>query len=62
MKIDADEHGTLVLTEIYASAILRTSEGNELAICMRDDTFEMTVIGSDQWFRADIETGKIEEV
>lgn len=58
---EIDGH-TLVLQKIYNSAVLRTAEGNEFAICMRDDTFEMTVIGSDKWYRANIEEGTIEEL
>ena len=62
MKVDVDEQGNIVLKEIYNSVILETAEGNQFAICMRDDTVEMTVIGSQQWYRANIQEGNIEEL
>lgn len=64
MKIEATEldGGTIVLKEVYNSIILETAEGNRFAICMRDDTVEMTVIGSDKWHRADMQTGDINEL
>jgi len=62
MKTDADEDGNLVLKEIYNSAILETKGGNKLAICMRDNTIEMSVPGSDKWFRVEMETGDIKEI
>jgi len=61
MKIDVDEQGNIVLKEIYNSAILETAEGNKFAICMRDDTVEMTVVGSDRWYKANMQDGSIEE-
>ncbi len=65
MKIDVDEEGTLILKEVYNSIILETSEGNRFVVCMRDDTFEMKVLTEDWkndiWYRANIETRKIEE-
>lgn len=62
MKIEVNEQGSLVLKEVYNSIILETEEGNKFAICMRDDTVEMTVAGSDKWFRANMDTGQIEEL
>jgi len=56
----AGEDTCLLLKEIYSNTILETAEGNQLAICMRDDTIEMSVVGKDKWFRVDIETGLIE--
>ena len=61
MKVDVDEQGNIVLKEIYNSAILETEEGNQFAICMRDDTVEMTVVGSSRWFRANMQEGNIVE-
>ena len=60
MKIDSD--GTIFLREVFSSMILETAEGNQFAICMRDDTVEMSVVGSDKWHRADMQTGNIEEL
>jgi hypothetical protein len=64
MKIDVDniDGGTLVLKEVFNSIVLETEEGNRFAICMRDDTVEMTVIGSEKWFRANMQEGTIEEL
>ena len=64
MKIEASgiDGGTLILKEVFNSVVLETGEGNQFAICMRDDTVEMTVVGSDEWYRADMSTGRIEEL
>ena len=63
MKIDIDpaDGGTLVLKEVFNSIILETREGNQFVICMRDDTVEMTVAGSQKWYRADMQGGDIIE-
>ena len=60
MKLEINQQGQQVLKEVFNSIILETKEGNQLAICMRDDTVEMSVVGSDEWYRADMATGKIE--
>lgn len=62
MKIEINEQGQHVFKEVFNSIILETEEGNKFAICMRDDTVEMTVAGSDEWYRADMETGRIESL
>lgn len=62
MKVDTDKNGVMILKEIFGDTILQTAEGNQLAICMRDDTIEMAVIGSDKCFRVDMSTGNIEEI
>jgi hypothetical protein len=64
MKIETGKQGedVLVLKEIFCNTVLETEEGNRIAICMRDDTIEMSVVGSDMWYRADMQTGKIEEL
>jgi hypothetical protein len=64
MKLEVSEidGGTLVLKEVYNSIILETAEGNQFAICMRDDTVEMTVVGADRWYRADMQSGEINEL
>lgn len=62
VSIENIDGRTLVLQKIYNSAVLRTKEGNEFAICMRDDGFEMSVPGSDKWYRVDVETGEIKEM
>ncbi len=64
MKIESSDidGGTIVLKEVFNSLLLETAEGNQFAICMRDDTVEMTVVGSDKCFRADMESGDISEL
>ena len=64
MKIEAIDldGGTLVLKEVYNSVVLETAEGNRFAICMRDDTVEMSVVGSEKWYRADMKSGEVNEL
>ena len=62
MKVEVAEDYTIILKEVFNSVVLETAEGNRFAVCMRDDTVEMTVPGSDKWFRANMETGEIEEL
>ena len=62
MRVETDGEGVIVLKEVYNSVILETAEGKKLAICMRDDTFEMTLAGSDKWFRVDPNTGEINKL
>lgn len=61
MKVSVDANRNIVLKEVFNSVILETAEGNQLAICMRDDTFEMKVVGTDSWHRVDIKTGDIKK-
>ena len=47
-----------VLKEIYNGITLETKEGNQISICMRDDTFEINVMPKDKdknWFRVDMQ-------
>ena len=46
MKINVNEGRDFVLEEVYLPVVLRTREGNEYGICMRDDTIEI-VFSSD---------------
>lgn len=64
MKIEASpiDGVTFILKEVYNSVVMETQEGNQIAICMRDDTFELTVVGSGDWYRADIKNGKIDQL
>ena len=64
MKIEVNEYGPnmLVLKEVFNGAILETEEGNRVVFCMRDDTIEISVMGSDKWYRADIEDGSFYEL
>jgi len=60
MKLEINEQGQYVLKDVFNSIILETTEGNKFVVCMRDDTVEMKVADSDEWYRADMDTGKIE--
>ena len=66
MKIETKiaENGEFItsLQEIFCDTVLETEEGNKIAVCMRDDTVELSVVGSDKWYRADMQTGEIKEM
>ena len=63
MKVEVSEYGQhLVLKEVYDGVVFETSEGNQIAVCMRDDTIELSVVGSDKWYRADVEDGSFREL
>jgi len=63
MKLSS-EGSTTVLEEVYSGVLMRTDEGNEIGICMRDDTLEINVCpgGTDteNWWRVNMQTGRIE--
>lgn len=63
MKIDENEDGEVVIKELYSGAMLETSEGNQIGICMRDDTFEINIIPEDgngsNWWRVNMQDGTI---
>ena len=61
MEIEVGPEREIVLKKVYNSIVLETQEGNRFAICMRDDTVEMKVVGKDMQFRANMETGEIEK-
>jgi len=60
IKIGEDD--VLSLQEIFCNTVIETKEKNRIAICMRDDTIELSVVGSNRWYRANIETGSFEEI
>ena len=45
MKITVNEENTMQLEEVFNSVVLKTSKGEEMAICMRDSGFEFTYEG-----------------
>jgi len=45
------------LQEIYCNTVLETAEGNQLVICMRDDAIEMRVVGTELWYRMNMQSG-----
>ncbi|MCP3683568.1 MAG: hypothetical protein GY861_12845 [bacterium] len=60
MKIEVAEDRTVLLKEIYCNTVLETAEGNQLAICMRDDTIELNVVKLHPcWHRVNMQTGEI---
>jgi len=62
MYIDVGKSGELVLEEVYEPIILQTNDGTQLSVCMRDDTFELILVGSDRRFRVNTEDGDFEEM
>lgn len=66
MKVDVDEERNLILKEIYCGVALETSEGNQLRVCMRDDTFEFSFVPEGEtvamWYRFNIQTRRIEKL
>ncbi len=40
MKMNVDEDGDIILTEVYTGIGLRTNDGEFMGICMRDSGFE----------------------
>ena len=43
MKLDTLADGTIRLRQVFNSVVLETEEGNRLAVCMRDDGFEIGI-------------------
>ncbi len=61
MKLEARQDG-LWITEAFSGVGMEQPDGNQLGICMRDDTFEINVIpknGKSQWFRVDMQSLQI---
>ena len=60
MKMTVNEERCLVVEEVYCDFVMRTSEGNEISICMRDDTFEINVMpkgeSTGNWWRVDMQS------
>ncbi len=50
MKISVDEERNLLLEEVFNSVVLKTADGEEMAICMRDSGFEFKY--QDKWYFA----------
>jgi hypothetical protein len=64
MKITTDQEGNIKLKNVFSGVLLETSEGNQIGVCMRDDTVEINVCpkGEDtkNWWRVNMQTGNIE--
>ena len=50
MKITVNEENIMQLEEVFNSVVLKTSDGEEMAICMRDSGFEFKYQG--KWYFA----------
>jgi hypothetical protein len=50
MKISVNEEYTIKLEEVFNSIVFKTSEGEEMVICMRDGGFEFQYQGD--WYSA----------
>ena len=65
MKIDIDQHNNLRLREVFSGVLMETTEGNQIGVCMRDDTLEINVCpgskNTDNWWRARMQAGRIGE-
>lgn len=66
MRIDIDEHNNLRLREVFNGVLLETSEGNQIGVCMRDDTLEINVCpegkNTNNWWRVNMQTHGIERM
>ena len=66
MKIDTDQHNNLRLREIFSGVLLETQEGNQMGLCMRDDTIEINVLpngkNTNNWWRINMQTGQIKKM
>lgn len=66
MKIDIDQDNYLRLKEVFSGILLETEEGNQIGICMRDDTLEINICpkskNTDNWWRVNMQTGIIERM
>lgn len=66
MKITGYTDRGIVLEEVYNGVLLRTEEGNEIGICMRDDTLEINVMPkgaiSNNWWRVNMQSETIERM
>ena len=52
MKIDVNEVGNIRLKEVYNGVEFVCESGERIAVCMRDDAFEICVINGSysEWF------------
>ena len=50
MKLTTNEQGVIQLEEVFSGIILKTKDGEEMTICMRDSGFEFNYQG--EWYFA----------
>lgn len=59
MKVTVTEKGNLSIEEVYTGFLMRTAEGNEISVCMRDVTFEINIMPKGEsegnWWRVDMQ-------
>ncbi len=62
MRVDIGNE-YITLKEVYSGILFETQEGNRLAVCMRDDTFEINILPKgqegDNWHSIDMKTGEV---
>jgi hypothetical protein len=63
MKIKIGQNREIILQEIFCNVVLETAEGNQVAICMRDDTIELNIVKYHPcWYRIDMQTGEVNKM
>jgi hypothetical protein len=50
MKVTTNENGVIQLEEVFNSIVLKTKDGEQMSICMRDSGFEFNYQG--EWYFA----------
>lgn len=64
MKIEVSQHGQILLREVFSGVVFEAAEGLQLSVCMRDDTFELSVANradhSVAWYRFEPDTWTFE--
>jgi len=50
MKLEVDKDHCIVLEEVYSGIKLKSKEGEEMGICMRDSGFEFQY--NNEWYEA----------
>ena len=63
-QVEVDGSICLVLREVHNGLLLETEEGNRIAVSMRDDTFEIAVLGNKEepiqsMYRVNMKNGNI---
>jgi len=58
MKLNVNEKGNIVLEEVFAGLSLKSEDGEEFGICMRDSGFEFQY-GNELWQAKD---GKVQKI
>jgi len=66
MKIEVDSMGLVIAKEVFRGLVLETADGNEISVCMRDDTFEINVMPggkhTSNWWRVNMQDGTVERI